>query len=113
MSVQTSGTIRLASVGDIPEGQGREFRVGDRFVAIFQHKGQFFAIEDVCPHAGAPLNNGPVYSGTVTCLWHGWKFSLTDGLCTNLPKAPAVPTYPVTIQGQDIYVTLPPPPERK
>ena len=58
MSVQTSGTIRLASVEDIPEGQGREFRVGERFIAIFRHKGQFYAMEDVCPHAAAPLNNG-------------------------------------------------------
>ncbi len=102
MSVQTSGTIRLASIEDIPEGQGREFHVGDRFVAIFRHKGQFYAMEDVCPHAGAPLNNGPIYSGTVTCLWHGWRFNLHDGICANLPKAPAVPTYPVTVQGQDL-----------
>ena len=44
MSVQTSGMIRLANIDDIPEGQGREFRVGDRFVAIFRHKGQFYAM---------------------------------------------------------------------
>ncbi len=107
MSVQTSGTIRLANVDDIPEGQGREFRVGERFVALFKHKGKVYAMEDVCPHAGAPLNNGPLYGGTVTCLWHGWKFNLQSGLCTNLPKAPPVSTYPVTVQGEDVYVTLP------
>jgi nitrite reductase/ring-hydroxylating ferredoxin subunit len=108
MSVQTSGTIRLASVEDIPEGQGREFRVGERFIALFRHQGQFYAMEDVCPHAAAPLNNGPLYKGTVTCMWHGWRFNLHDGVCVNLPKAPAVPTFPVTVCGHDVYVTLPP-----
>lgn len=107
MSVQTSGTIRLASVEDIQEGQGKEFRVGERFVALFRHKGQFYAMEDVCPHAGAPLNNGPLYDCSVTCLWHGWRFSLETGLCVNLPKAPAVPTFPVTVTETDVYVTLP------
>jgi nitrite reductase/ring-hydroxylating ferredoxin subunit len=100
-------TIRLASTDDIPEGEGREFKVGEHYVAIFCHQGQFYALEDVCPHAGAPLNNGPLHNGTVTCLWHGWRFSLHNGGCVNLPKGMGVATYPVTIHGQDLYVTLP------
>ena len=108
MSVQTPGTIRLASIDDIPEGQGREFHVGDRYIALFRHQGQFYAIEDECPHAGAPLYNCPLSKGTVTCVLHGWRFNLHDGACVNLPNAPAVPTFPVTVRGYDVYVTLPP-----
>jgi nitrite reductase (NADH) small subunit len=100
-------TIRLASIDDIPEGEGREFKVGERYVAIFRHQGQFYALEDVCPHAGAPLNNGPLQNGTVTCLWHGWRFSLHNGACTNYSRGQGVATYPVTLRGQDLYVTLP------
>lgn len=109
MSDQASGTIRLTSVHEIPEGQGREFRVGKRFIAVFRDQGHFYALEDVCPHAGAPLNSSPVREGTVTCQWHAWRFNLRDGLCTNIAKSPAVPTYPVTIRGDDLYVTLPAP----
>ena len=108
MNVQTSGTIRLASIDDIPEGQGREFHVGDRYIALFRHQGQFYAMEDVCPHAGAPLTNGPLSRGTVTCMLHGWRFNLHNGVCVNLSNAPAVPTFPVTVHGYDVYVTLPP-----
>ena len=108
MNVQTSGTIRLASIDDITEGQGREFHVGDRYIALFRHQGQFYAMEDVCPHAGAPLTNGPLSRGTVTCMLHGWRFNLHNGVCVNLPNAPAVPTFPVTVHGYDVYVTLPP-----
>lgn len=108
MNAQSSETIRLASTQDIPEGVGREFRVGKRYIAIFRYQGQFYALEDVCPHAGAPLNNGPLQNGAVTCLWHAWRFNLHDGMCTNIQKAPAVPTYPVTVRGDDLYVTFPP-----
>jgi nitrite reductase/ring-hydroxylating ferredoxin subunit len=107
MNTSTSDMVRLARREDIPEGEGREFKVGQRYIALFHSDGQFYALEDTCPHAGAPLNNGPVYSGTVSCLWHGWRFNLRDGVCVNLPKAPAVATFPVTIQGEDLYVTLP------
>lgn len=41
MSTETSRKVRLASVNDIQEGRGREFRVGERFVAIFRDKGDF------------------------------------------------------------------------
>jgi nitrite reductase/ring-hydroxylating ferredoxin subunit len=107
MHTSPSQTIRLASVGDIPEGEGREFRVGTRYVAIFRYNGEFYALEDMCPHAGAPLNNGPIGQGTVTCLWHGWRFNLHNGACINHPRGIDVPTYPITVQGQDLYVTLP------
>ena len=109
MSTQASRTVRLASVDEIPEGQGREFRVGDLFVAIFRDQGEFHAMEDMCPHAGAPMNDGPVSKGVVTCMWHGWKFSLKDGACLNVPRGFPLTIFPVTVEGSDIYVTLPEP----
>ena len=107
MSTETSQTIRLASVNDIPEGEGREYRVGDLFVAIFRDEGQYYALEDYCPHAGAPINDGPVSQGAVMCMWHGWRFSLRDGSCLNIPRGFPVRTFPLKIEGEDIYVTLP------
>jgi nitrite reductase (NADH) small subunit/3-phenylpropionate/trans-cinnamate dioxygenase ferredoxin subunit len=107
MDATPSRMIRLANIADIPEGAGREFQIGEQFVAIFRYNGQFYALEDTCPHAGAPLNNGQVQNGTVTCLWHGWRFNLHDGACINLPRGCNVPTYPVTVRGHELYITLP------
>ena len=107
MQTTTAGTIRLARTAEIPEGTGREFKVGERYIAVFCSDGQFYAIEDECPHAGAPLNDGTVHKGIVTCLRHGWRFDLREGRCVNFTASPPVATFPVTIQGEDIYVTLP------
>jgi nitrite reductase (NADH) small subunit len=107
MNSASHKTIRLASTDDIPEGEGREFRIGQRYVAIFRVNGHFYALEDMCPHAGAPLNNGPTRDCVVTCLWHGWRFDLRDGTCINHPKGRDVPVYPITVHGTDLYVTLP------
>ena len=107
MNAMPSHQVRLARLTDIPEGEGREFRVGKRYVAIFRHDDQFYALDDMCPHAGAPLNNGPLCEGTVTCLWHGWRFNLHDGACLTPPRGRDVSTYPVSVRGRDLYVTLP------
>jgi nitrite reductase/ring-hydroxylating ferredoxin subunit len=107
MQTTTAGTIRLTRTAEIPEGTGREFKVGERYIAVFCSEGHFYAIEDDCPHAGAPLNDGTVHRGIVACLRHGWRFDLRDGRCVNFSGAPPVVTFPVTIQGEDIYITLP------
>ena len=35
MQTTTAGTIRLARTAEIPEGTGREFKVGERYIAVF------------------------------------------------------------------------------
>ena len=107
MQTTTAGTIRLARTAEIPEGTGREFKVGEHYIAVFCSDGQWYAIEDECPHAGSPLNDGTVHRGIVSCLRHSWRFDLRDGRCVNFPTSPPVATFPVTIQGEDICVTLP------
>jgi 3-phenylpropionate/trans-cinnamate dioxygenase ferredoxin component len=107
MHTAISGPIRLAHTHEIPEGQGREFKVGERYIAVFCSEGHFYAIEDDCPHAGTPLNDGSVHKGIVACLRHGWRFHLRDGRCVSVPTAPPVATFPVTMHGEDLYVTLP------
>ena len=46
---------------------------------LFLEGGRYYAIDDHCPHQGAPLCDGMVSEGTVTCTWHGWRFGLEDG----------------------------------
>ncbi|MDH3718236.1 MAG: Rieske (2Fe-2S) protein, partial [Planctomycetota bacterium] len=48
----------VASVGDIADGQGATFTVGDQMIAVFKSDGRYFAIDDLCPHMGASLGTG-------------------------------------------------------
>jgi NAD(P)H-dependent nitrite reductase small subunit len=95
----------VAKVGEIPEGQGRVFEVGDRIIAVYLDGGQYFATDDACPHAGAPLSDGIVFDRTVTCTWHGWRFSLEDGRHLEGSRC-RVTTYPVRVEGDEIQVSV-------
>jgi nitrite reductase (NADH) small subunit len=50
-------------------------------VAVFRlGSGELRAVEDRCPHRGAPLSRGLLYDGDkVACLDHGWSIRLIDG----------------------------------
>jgi nitrite reductase (NADH) small subunit/3-phenylpropionate/trans-cinnamate dioxygenase ferredoxin subunit len=93
----------VARVGEIPEGQGRPFEVEGRMIAVFLDEGKYYAIDDVCPHQGAPLCDGIVYDRSVTCTWHGWRFSLEDGRHLDGSRC-RVDTYPVRIVDDQIEV---------
>jgi nitrite reductase (NADH) small subunit/3-phenylpropionate/trans-cinnamate dioxygenase ferredoxin subunit len=99
--------VTVARVGDIPEGQGRAFPVGKTMVAVFLLGGQYFAIDDFCPHQGASLAEGYVGDCTVACPWHHWRFSVRDGSWLDNPKI-KVQVYRVCVSGHKIQVQLPP-----
>ena len=97
----------VARVGEIPEGEGRSFEVDGRFIAVILDQGVYYAIDDDCPHQGAPLCDGIVADKAVTCTWHGWRFSLEDGRWLDSPKSKVrVGTYPVRVVGEEIQVLV-------
>src|SRR5262245_20292456 len=65
----------VARVGDIPEGQGQLVELDGIYIALFHCGGLYYAIDDACPHQGAPLSDGIVFDQerSVTCTWHGWR----------------------------------------
>ena len=48
-------------------------------IGIFCMAGEFFALDDRCPHAGASLARGILDGDTVACRIRHWRFCLRDG----------------------------------
>lgn len=97
--------VTVAKVGSIPPGQGATFTVGDRLVAVFHVDGQYFAIDDLCPHMGASLGAGHVEDGIVTCPWHAWRFRVCDGTWCDNPRI-KTDTFEVRVVGDEIQVRI-------
>jgi nitrite reductase (NADH) small subunit/3-phenylpropionate/trans-cinnamate dioxygenase ferredoxin subunit len=97
---------RVCSLGEIPEGEGKTVSVGGKLVAVFCAAGQYYAIDDCCPHMGASLSGGMVEHGIVTCPWHAWRFRLKDGAWADNPRI-KIGCYPVRIVGDEVQVQVP------
>jgi NAD(P)H-dependent nitrite reductase small subunit len=80
-------------------------QLGDAQVGLFHTGEGLFALDNVCPHRGAPLHDGFVTDGYVTCPWHQWQFQLQDGQCRNIPGA-RVPAYALEVREGTIWINL-------
>ena len=102
--------ITVAKVGALPPGTGGTFHVGDRLVAVFNREGQYFAIDDLCPHMGASLGAGHMdEQGVVTCPWHAWRFAVQDGTWCDNPRI-KIDAFEVRVVGDEIQVRPTPKP---
>ncbi|MFN4182263.1 MAG: non-heme iron oxygenase ferredoxin subunit [bacterium] len=75
-------------------------------VAIFFIGGKFYAVDDRCTHAEASLSEGEVQGLTVVCPRHGAKFDLTSGAALSLPAVIPVRTYPVSVEGDSVFLLV-------
>ena len=97
---------RACFASDLEDDKPFSVEVGDELVAIVQHEGELFAIRDQCSHGRGMLSLGEVDDCTTECFAHGSRFDLRTGEPTGLPAITPVDVYPVTIDGDDVYVTL-------
>lgn len=82
---------------DVPQGRGATVELlNGTELALYNVNGEFYAIENFCPHKGAPLADGNLCGLTVECDWHGWRFDLRTGEC--LTNSGTVETYEVFIE---------------
>jgi nitrite reductase/ring-hydroxylating ferredoxin subunit len=96
--------VRVARVGDLRPGTGAVVIAKGVRVALFHHRdGGYYALRNHCPHMGGPLGEGPLEGDVVTCPDHGWSFDVKTGKHTKTDLV-AVRTFPVRVEGNDIYV---------
>ncbi len=72
-------------------------------IAVFNIGGVFYATSNICIHKGGPLSKGFLDADTVTCPWHGWKYSVKGGKSPH-EGGDSVDTYGVKEIGNEIYV---------
>jgi nitrite reductase (NADH) small subunit len=96
--------VRIAAVTEVPPGTGRAYAVGRYDIALFNVGGQFYALENSCPHQGGPIADGWLEGPEVTCPWHGWCFDVRSGKMT-LGDFARIARFAVDVRGSDVYVS--------
>ncbi|MGA2394681.1 MAG: Rieske 2Fe-2S domain-containing protein [Candidatus Lustribacter sp.] len=97
---------RVGPAAELPPGRAVMVAVGDYDIAVFNVGGEFFAIDDVCPHFAGSLSEGTVDGVTVSCPVHGWCFDLRDG---HMPHGRrSVDTFDVRVENEQLFVSRTP-----
>jgi nitrite reductase/ring-hydroxylating ferredoxin subunit len=99
------GSVKVAQVSDVPEGQARVVEAAGRTLALFNVGGTFYALDNDCAHRGGPLGEGDLEGHIVVCPWHAWRWDVTTGANANNP-AVKMTSYAVRVEGGSVFVDL-------
>ena len=104
----------VAPVEDIPPGHRKLVDVNGRAVVVFNLGGEFFALNNRCPHKGGSLcegkQTGLVQSSEpgeyrysrrgeiIRCPWHSWEFDIRTGKSWCDPERVRARNFPVRVE---------------
>jgi len=103
----TAGWVRVAALSELPAGAARVFYFGGEQISLFNIDGQLYAIDNRCPHANGPLNEGEVQGNLITCPWHGSQFDLATGEPLRPPANRPLRTHLVRVDDGSIFLASP------
>ncbi len=110
MAIVGSGatTHRAEGAAALEPGEVRLLELGGMRVCLARTEdGELFAVDDTCTHEDESLSEGWVEGDCIECPAHNSVFDLRTGDAITLPATEPVPTYPVTVDGDDVVVELP------
>lgn len=76
-------------------------------ILIALAEGQIYAVDDMCSHEDASLSKGSLHGDCVKCPLHGSRFRLATGEALDEPAEVPLNTYEVTVEDDDILISLP------
>ena len=97
---------KVCTLSELADESAIGVKVGAEPVCVARTNGQVYAVRDECSHAEIALSDGEVDDGTVECWLHGSRFDLATGQPTGLPANRPIPTYPVKVEGDDVFVGI-------
>lgn len=82
-------------------------------IVVFRLNDQIIALQDRCPHRGAPLSVGKIDGELLQCSYHGWRFN-ASGECVAIPGLTktinctdkSVPAYAIQTHLNLVFVCL-------
>lgn len=79
---------------------------GEEICLAHAEDGSYYALSDICTHEEYSLSEGELWGLDVECPAHGSRFNVQTGAVTGLPAVIPAKTYPVTVEGDDVYVEI-------
>lgn len=114
----------VCPVAEFPEGSHRVVELGGRQIGVFNIRGTFHALPNICPHQTGPVCEAKQVVGTLlatertnwtpewvregevlVCPWHGLEYHIPTGQCLAFPNI-KLRRYEVSVKDDQVVVTL-------
>jgi 3-phenylpropionate/trans-cinnamate dioxygenase ferredoxin subunit len=99
--------VAIGNSDTLSDGERLFVELGDKAIVVFNIKGEYYAIGDVCSHDEGPLGDGDMEAFEITCPRHGALFDIRTGKALQLPAVMDIPVYPVRERNGQIEIGIP------
>jgi 3-phenylpropionate/trans-cinnamate dioxygenase ferredoxin subunit len=98
--------VRVCALSELADSTPRLVHVDGQPVCLVRVDREVHAVDDVCTHGAVSLSEGDIDGNTVECWLHGSVFDLRTGKPLSLPATEPIAVYPVTIEADNVLVTI-------
>jgi 3-phenylpropionate/trans-cinnamate dioxygenase ferredoxin component len=103
--------VRVCTVDEVVDGFPTAVTVpgsDDEQRVVVRVGDDIYALSGVCPHQAADLSEGIVENGVLWCPVHSSGFDCRTGAALHPPAPGPLRAYAVSIEGDDVYVSVEP-----
>jgi 3-phenylpropionate/trans-cinnamate dioxygenase ferredoxin subunit len=97
---------RVASTGEVAEGEVVGVTAAGQEIALYRDKGEFFATGNICTHQHAMLSDGYFEDGCIECPLHQGRFDIRNGRAMCAPLTEDIKVFAVRVEGQDLLADI-------
>ena len=99
--------VVVGKTSEIPQGKMSHTTAAGKEILVANVDGIYYAINDICNHAGAELHEGELAGNEITCPWHGAKWDASTGNLISFPqKLKGLESYKVIVENETVYVDV-------
>jgi 3-phenylpropionate/trans-cinnamate dioxygenase ferredoxin subunit len=96
------------AVADVAEGKMHVCVIDKREILVCRTKEGIYALDNICTHAYARLNEGRLRGARLICPLHGASFDVRDGRVLGAPATRPLSTHTLRIVGDRIEISVQP-----
>lgn len=101
-----NGYVPVLTAEQLPAGQMRCVEVAGQAVLLVHTKDGIFAVDNICSHAYARMDEGRLRGHRLICPLHGASFDVRNGAVLGAPASAPLRSFPLRIVDGQIEVQV-------
>jgi nitrite reductase/ring-hydroxylating ferredoxin subunit len=99
--------VVVGKTSDIQEGKLVHITASGKEIVLTKLDGNYYAIDNICTHAGAELHEGELNNSELTCPWHRAKWDIKTGSLISFPqKLTPLHSHKVLVENGTLFIEV-------
>jgi nitrite reductase/ring-hydroxylating ferredoxin subunit len=99
--------VVVGKTSEVQDGKLIHITAGGKEIVVTSLDGNYYAMDNVCTHAGADLHEGEINNNELTCPWHGAKWDIKTGNLISFPqKLKPLQSHKVLVENDTLFIEI-------